>query len=100
LHFEVNFDLLKNNLEPMGKTMKNMLTWAQMKKKYPNQWLVITDFKFNKFGEVIKGVVEQHSKSMNGINKNPIIDRDTAIRYTGESTFAGLRSHAAHNHPF
>ncbi len=80
--------------------MEGKMTWIEMKEKFPDEWLVITDFEFDKYGEVITGVVAQHSKKMSGISKNPIIDRDTAIYYTGESTFSGLRSHAAHDHHF
>lgn len=71
-----------------------------MKKNYPNEWLLITDFDLDKYGEVVKGVVERHCKKKDDAASPPILDKDTAFLYTGESTFAGLRSHAEHHHTF
>lgn len=79
--------------------MEREMTWEEMKRKYPDQWLLIVDFETDKFGEIKKGVVERHSKEMEEVASPPIIDRDTAFRYTGESTFSGLRSHLHHDHP-
>ncbi len=80
----------------MGQKME----WEEMKRAFPNEWLLITDFELNKYGQIITGVVERHSKNKDAAANPPIIDRDTAFRYTGESTFAGLRSHATHHHAF
>jgi len=80
--------------------MKDKITWEEMKKKFPDEWLVVTDFELDKYGKIIDGVVERHSKKKEQVANPPIIDKDTAFRYTGESTFAGLRSHAAHHHSF
>jgi hypothetical protein len=77
--------------------MNKQMTWKEMKTKYPDEWLVIIDFKLDKFGEVTRGVVAQHSQKPSGINENPVIDRDTEIRFTGEFSFNGLKSHAAHD---
>ena len=78
---------------------KKHLSWQQMKVAFPDEWLVITDFELDKFGTVVTGVVERHARDMDVlIEPDPISDRDIAFHYTGESTFAGLRSHAQHNH--
>lgn len=79
---------------------KEKISWDEMKRKYPNQWLLITDFELNEFGQVVRGIVECHSETKSEAARPVIIDRDTAFRYTGESTFAGLRSHAPNNHTF
>ena len=76
------------------------MTWAEMKEKYPDEWLVIIDFDLDNFGKVDAGVVKYHSKKKDIAVNLAIIDQDTAFRYTGEPTFAGLRSHATHHHPF
>ena len=65
-----------------------------MKAKFPNEWLLITDFDLNKSGHVIAGVVNRHSKKKDDVYRLPALDKPTAFRFTGESTFGGLRSHA------
>ena len=32
-------------------------TWDEMKKLYPNQWLMVVEFETNKFGDITSGVV-------------------------------------------
>lgn len=78
--------------------MRQKISWKEMKRKYPDEWVLITDFALDEYGEVIEGIVERHSHEMAELANPPIIDRDTAFRYTGESTFAGLKSHAEHDH--
>lgn len=78
--------------------MNQKISWQQMQQQFPDEWLLITHFELDQFGQVSGGIVERHSKRKDDVANPPIIDRDTAFLYTGESTFAGLRSHAAHNH--
>lgn len=77
--------------------MAQKMTWEEMKIAYPDEWLLITDYETNQYGQVKIGVVERHSKRKDDVANPPIIDRDTAFRYTGESSFAGLRSHVTHH---
>lgn len=79
--------------------MKEKMTWDEMKKRFPNEWLLITEFELDKYGKVVSGIVERHSKHKDEAANPPILDKDTTFRYTGESTFSGLRSHATHDHP-
>ena len=74
------------------------MTWAEMKRTYPDEWLLITDYVRDEFGHLSEGFVERHSKKKKEVFYPPIVDRDTAYRYTGESTFAGFRSHAARHY--
>lgn len=37
------------------------MTWEEMKKAFPDEWLLITAFELDKYGKVITGVVERHS---------------------------------------
>ncbi len=74
----------------MGKKM----TWNEMKKKFPDEWLLITDFELDKSGRLIAGVVDRHSKRKAEVYRLPALEKPTAFRLTGQSTFAGLRSHA------
>lgn len=78
--------------------MENKMTWEEMKRQYPDEWLLVTNFELDKYGEVVKGIVERHAKKRDGIAFPPLVDKDTAFCYTGESTFRGLRSHATHHH--
>lgn len=79
--------------------MTQKMTWEEMKRAFPDEWLLITDFKLDKYGGVEIGRVERHSPKMNDfLTFPPLTQKDTAFVYTGESTFAGLRSHATHDH--
>lgn len=79
----------------MGKRM----TWEEMKKAYPNEWLLITDYETDQYGEVTAGTVERHSKDDREVFALPAIDKDCAFEYTGESTFpGGFRAHEKHDH--
>jgi hypothetical protein len=74
--------------------MKKKMIWSDMKTKFPDEWLLITDFDLDKSGHLIAGVVERHSIKKNEVYQLPALNKPTAFRYTGESTFSGLRDHA------
>ena len=77
-----------------GDIMKEKITWGNMIKKFPDEWLLITDFDLDQYGHVIAGIVNRHSKEKNEVYRLPSLNKSTAFRYTGESTFSGLRRHA------
>ena len=78
--------------------MRQKMTWEEMKKSFPNEWLLVTDYEIDDSGQVIAGIVERHSKEKDVIYQPPRIGKSAAFEYTGESTFSGLRSYATH-HP-
>ena len=79
----------------MGKRM----TWEEMKKSYPDEWLLITDYETDKCGRVVTGVVERHSVEKDEVYRTPAVDKNCAFRYTGESQFpGGWRAHAECHH--
>lgn len=80
--------------------MEQKMTWTEMKKQYPDEWLLVVDYEVDKSGRLVSGVVLRHSKSKDEVYALPAPRQDMAFRYTGESTFAGLRSHATHDHAF
>jgi len=78
--------------------MDRKLTWQEMKKNYPDEWLLIVDYEVDNSGRIINGKVERHSKDKNNVYQLPALNKSSAFRYTGKSTFAGLRSHAKQLH--
>lgn len=74
--------------------MKKETTWKEMKNQYPDEWLLITDFNLDQEGHLISGVVRRHSKLKQEVYRLPALGQSTAFRYTGESTFSGLRRYA------
>ena len=74
--------------------MVKKITWDDMKKKFPDEWLLITDFDLDKHGHIVAGIVDRHSKEKDEVYRLPVLNKPTAFRYTGKSTFSGLRSHA------
>lgn len=77
--------------------MGQKMTWDEMKAAYPDEWLLVTDYERDKFGNVSVGVVERHSKSKKEVYKLPAPNKSCAFEYTGESTFRGFRDHAEHH---
>ncbi|MGZ8219336.1 hypothetical protein [Methylomagnum sp.] len=76
----------------------NKLTWQEMKTQYPEEWLLITDFDLDASGHILAGIVDRHSKQKDTVYRLPKLNKPTAFRYTGESNFSGLRSHAGKSH--
>ncbi len=64
-----------------------------MKHEFPDEWLLIVDYEMDASGRLVAGVVDRHSWEKDDVYRLPKLDKSTAFRYTGESTFAGLRSH-------
>ena len=76
---------------------RERLSWQEMKQRYPDQWLLIVDYETDDSDRLVSGVVEHHSEDMHQVAQAPAESDCIAFRYTGESTFRGLRSYA-HRH--
>ena len=75
--------------------MGQKMTWEEMKKEYPDEWLLITDYVSDEYGGIAAGVVERHSKEKGEVYRLPAVDKNCAFRYTGEFKFpGGWRVHA------
>ncbi len=74
-------------------------TWEEMKFEYPNEWLLISEIDRDKDGTLKSGIVERHSMEKEEVYQLPSLDKPTAFRFTGVSTFSGLRSHAQAIYP-
>lgn len=70
--------------------MNKKMTWEEMKRAYPDEWLLITDYERDRVGNVIAGIVERHSANKDDVYQLPRIKKNAAFEYTGESTFRGL----------
>jgi len=78
--------------------MGQRMTWEEMKKAFPDEWLLITDYETNQYGEVTAGVVERHSINKSEVYQFPGPNKNCAFRYTGECEFpGGWRFHAQHH---
>lgn len=77
--------------------MNKKMTWKEIEKKYPNEWIRVIDYEFDEKGELKSGIVLYHSTSKEEVYSKPLSGQSEAFWYTGESTFAGLRSHAENN---
>lgn len=70
----------------LEKLMKKRMTWDKIKRRFPNEWLLIVDYDTDESGHIRAGTVARHS-------------RRKAFKYTGDSTFPGnWRAHAEHHH--
>ena len=77
--------------------MGQKMTWDEMKRVFPDEWLRIVDYEFDDVGEIKMGTVVYHSPSKEEVYSKPLTGKSEAFWYTGESTFLGFRSHATHN---
>jgi len=78
--------------------MPKKMTWKEMKKNYPNEWLMIVDYETDKSGHITSGIVERHSYDKKSVYSPLSMNKDCAFKYTGESTFpGGWRAHAHYN---
>ncbi|MEA2060557.1 MAG: hypothetical protein U9P10_08665 [Thermodesulfobacteriota bacterium] len=75
--------------------MGQKITWEEMKQQFPDEWLAIINFDVDDSGHLAAGVVERHSPQKNEVYRLPVRQQSTAFRYTGASSFSGLRSHVA-----
>jgi len=41
--------------------MGQKMTWEEMKRSFPDEWLLITDYETDESGNLISGVVARHS---------------------------------------
>ncbi len=78
--------------------MNMRMTWEEMKKEFREEWLLIIDYELDESGRLLSGVVARHSSDKKKVSRLPTINKSRAFRYTGQSTFAGLRSHAKNNY--
>jgi hypothetical protein len=76
--------------------MARKMTWDEMKNEFPDEWVLIINYELDNSGHIKSGIVDRHSKNKAEVYSPPIEHNPIALRYTGESTFSGLRSHA-HN---
>ena len=61
------------------------MTFEEMAKKYPDEWLFIVDCEHSASTELISGIVAVHSPSRDIINKaSAKYKGGAAIRYTGK----------------
>ena len=61
------------------------MTFEEMAKKYPDEWLFIVDCEHSASTELISGIVAVHSPSRDVINKaSAKYKGGAAIRYTGK----------------
>lgn len=79
--------------------MGQKMTWQEMKKAFPDEWLLIIDVERDRSGRLISGVVARHSKDDQEVFRLPALKKDCAFKFTGECQFpGGWRAHAEHNH--
>ncbi len=60
-----------------------------MKKRYPNEWLLITEYDSDESGHLLSGIVARHSPEKEEVFRLPSLDQSSAFKYTGKSTFPG-----------
>jgi hypothetical protein len=78
--------------------MSKRKTWPEMIHKFPDEWLLINEIQRDEFGNFKSSIVKRHSKDKEEVYRLPSLDKPTAFRFTGESSYSGLRSHAQISH--
>lgn len=79
--------------------MEKRMTWEEMKKAYPDEWLLIINVERDKSGHMVSGIIVRHSSEKAEVFRRPTLNQDCTFKYTGECQFpGGWRAHAEHNH--
>lgn len=65
------------------------ITWEEMKKEFPDEWLLIIEHDSDKSGHLISGIVARHSSEKDEVFRLPVLNQSSAFKYTGKSTFPG-----------
>jgi hypothetical protein len=79
--------------------MEQKMSWEEMKNIFRDEWLLITDFILDPSGHLVSGIVARHSIDKEEVYRLPALNKPSAFKYTGESTFpGGWRAHVKHNH--
>ena len=70
--------------------MEEHLSWEQICKKYPEEWVVLTEIDADEFtNEVFRGVVVDHGKNREGVFTRiakPLAGKPHSVLFTGHST--------------
>lgn len=64
-----------------------MQTWSDIQKNFSNEWVAMSQWKEDAYGDVSQGEVIYHSanrKQFYNVIKTQYVDTDLAIRYTGD----------------
>lgn len=77
--------------------MAEKMTWEAMVQHYPDEWILVTDYECDEYGEVTEGVLAAHSRNKEEIFSYPTDANRVGLWFTGESNFRGFRSHAEQN---
>ncbi len=64
-------------------------TWEEMKRKYPDEWLLIIEYDSDESGHLLSGIVARHSPEKDEVYRLPGLNQSSAFKYTGKSTFPG-----------
>lgn len=76
--------------------MPTRITWEEIKKNFPDEWVLVTDYTFTPTGRINDGVLVAHSPNKEAVFTHPTSSDKAGFWYTGESCFRGFRSHAQH----
>ena len=64
--------------------MARRMTWEEIKRSYPDEWVLIMDYEADDDGEVSIGTVVRHSRDDKEIFALPPLGESGAFMYTGD----------------
>jgi hypothetical protein len=73
--------------------MIERLTWAEIERRYPDEWVLLADPELTSDLDVVEAQLVFHSKSADEVSKRAaeLRLRDEAFLFTGEDPFAGQK---------
>jgi len=72
--------------------MSQKMTWETIKKKYPNEWVLVVDYEFTDTGEIKRGILVTHSQDKDEVFSYPAVADKVGLWYTGTGNYRGHRS--------
>lgn len=70
--------------------MNEKLTWDEIKRRYPDEWVALVDYEWPEMRHVTEGVVYAHSPSRDELHKLQRGLTDAAILFTGKKRGCAL----------
>lgn len=73
--------------------MTERLSWAEIEKKYPNEWVLIEDIEEAENGVIAAATVAFHSTSKDAVYDHPTNSKHFGIMFTGEGNYRNWRDY-------
>lgn len=73
--------------------MNERLSWEEIEKKYPDEWVLIENIERNEVGVITAATVTFHSTDKDEVFEYPSDAKSIGLMFTGEGNYRNWRSY-------